>query len=696
MKYYTLKKATQRRYSINKLCGGLQLNTAADTLDDNRLNECLNVWHQGGALETRPAFRAVGEPLQNIMSFEITKDGLTFTDAVYHKDGVRYSLAYFSTTDNISFVRVYLYFINENGERTDAGVLHFNRTSSDTFYVPQSIFFVVGNPTTGAGIYAFVTRKSGDMMAYSIYELNSQLESWYDCQTKFYIPVLYMDGQGTRYGEAKTLLGLSYPSPKSPEQRSLLTGWFKAYYTSDSLSNVFRLPVANLDDVAVNCRIYSDSQSYTQWVIPGGEISVKQTFLGKEITMRCDRKAGVVSFFEGDSDFPVPIMTYCSSNNVVIRACKEVAGGLASVVSSKRCLSFDSRFYVCDNDINPNEVYSAKLSNPLYFPKGARANAGDSTSAVLALGVQSNKIIAFKAGETYRIDVSEGASLRDTAILDESDELLAGDTLDAVAISKDVGCDCPNTVLRCGNRLVWANSEGQLFMLATTTYGKENNIYEVSLPIGNSLSALGGDALRSAFSVKKDGYYMLFVNNVVWLMYYRVKSFGYNTQYAGDNSPAENTAWYYWEAPEGARITSGMSGNNTCLIGAVDNDGLWNYCMTLDGDRDLIIMSDTTNYTYKESAIMAELSTGLLGLGYPEAGKRIDSVSLEVSMSGDGSVSLFNRNRTYSFDAVPRGGAIRLNSVRGLTDKIGVRLVSFSNMRLTSITFKYRLLSDLG
>lgn len=697
MRYATLKKTQLRRYRIDKLDGGLQLNSNIDSIDDNRLSDCLNVWYEGGALTTRPAFRAVGKPLESVSAYEITKEGLVFTDAVYIRDGVKYNLAYFVTGDDYSFVRLHLYFVNDSGERLDAGVLHFGRTSSDTFYVPQSICFVVGNPTTaGSGIYALVTRKSGSLTAYSIYELDSALENWADCQNKFYIPVLYIDGQGTRYGEAKTALGLSYPAPQSPEQRNLLTGWFKAYFTSDSFSSVFRLPIANLDEVAVNCRVYSDSQNYTQWVIPAGSNSVTESLGGREITMKCDRKAGVISFFEGGSDFSVPIMPYCSSNNIVIRACKEIAGGIASIVSSKRSLSFDSRIYLCDNDIKPNEVYSAKLSNPLYFPKGARAAAGESTSSVLALGVQNNKIIAFKAGETYRIDVNDGASLKDTAILDESDELQAGDDLCAVAISKDIGCDCPNTVLRCGNRLVWANSGGQIFMLATTTYGKENNIYEVSLPVSKRLSLLGRAALKSAFALKFGGYYMLFINNMVWLMNYRVKSFGYNSQYEGDNSPAENISWYYWEAPSAVRLTSGMSGNNNIVVGALDNEGLWNYCMFLGGTRDLIIESDDIKYSLKESAIKAELSTGLLSLGFSETGKRIESVSLELAVEGVGTVALFNRGRTHSFNAAPRGDILRLTSIRALTDKIGVRVASDSGLRLGSVTFKYRLLSDLG
>lgn len=694
MRYGTLKKTAQRRYCIETLRGGLQMSCAIDTIDNNHLSECVNVWHKEGALACRPAFRAIGEPLCNISSYERTLAGLRFTNAVYRKAGTRYSIAYLVTGDEYSFVKYYIFLINETGERISMGELQFNRTSSDIFYVPESIFFTVGNPTLGAGIYAFVTRRSGRDVMYSVFEADQELDGWTDCQSSFHIPVLYMDGQGTRYGEAKTLLGLSYPSPTSPEQRNLLTGWFKAYYSSDSLSSVFKLPTANLDNAAVNCRIYSDSASYTQWLITAENNSVTQKFLGKDITMRCDRKAGVVSFFEGSVDFSIPIMPYCSSNNIVIRARKDVPNGLASVVSSRRCLSYNSRIYVCDNSINPNEVYSAKLSNPLYFPKGTRAAAGDSTSPVLALGVQSGKIIAFKAGETYRIDISEGASLRDAAIFDESDELLSGDSLGAVSISKSIGCDCPETVLTLGNRLVWANSEGQIFMLATTTYGKENNIYEVSLPLGNSLKATGADALRAAFAVKSNGYYMLFIGNAVWLMFYRVKSFGYSCEYSGEKMPAENTAWYYWETPENVVLTSGMSGNGACLLGAVDNSGIWNYCVALGGERDCVIQSGDIKHIFTESEIVAELATGLLDLGLPEAGKRIDSISIEAYIP-HGSIGVFNRNRTYTFDAAPRGQVHRITSVRSFTDKLGVRIVSRGGLRLSSMTFKYRLLSDL-
>ncbi len=693
MIYPTLNEKGTKKYIINALNGGLSLASDSDRIPNNSLSECVNMWYSRGRLKTRPGISPCGEPLEFISSYETVKDGLNITDTVYYKNGKRHNIAYFISEDGFSFVKLYFYLIDSSGQGTAIGEMIFNRISSDSFYVPQNIFFAVGNPTLGSGIYAFITRKSGQNEQYNIYEASSDLKEWLDCRDNYYVPVLYINGLGTRYSEARELYTLSYPTPQFPEQRNMLTGWFKAYFTSDGVSSVFNMPISNIDSgTAVICRIYSDSKSYTEWIVPINSDYNTKSFAGVDITLRCDRKAGVISFFHGDTPYGIPILPYCSSNNIVIRACKQTPFGLEKVVSSKKSVIHNSRLFVGSNTKSPNEIYSARLSNPLYFPINAKAIAGDSTSEITALGVGSNKLIVFKGGECYHINMNSGKTNNKIVLIDSTEDIGATDMLESVVISRDIGCDCPDTVAQCGNRLVWADSSGQVYMLANTTYGKENNIYKLSLPLKNAISDLGADVLKKAFAVVHCGYYMLFAGDSIYLMYHRVKSFGYSAQYSDNANPQEMIAWYYWKLPAGITAYSGVTVGEECILGAVDDNSLWCYCAKLNGGADSVITGDRYGWTQSVTDIVASFATAAFHFDAPESTKRVERVAISADLPHGAKITFYDGKLDTS--------RMLLSIKNGVVEQFGIKpsrtlkisLKGTGGMSVSSISFKYRVI----
>lgn len=691
MSFAALKNDDIKRHFVKALDGGLSLEASADRIPHNCLKECVNMWYSGGRLKTRPGVHAMA-PLQQITHYETVKEGLTVTDAVYYKDGKRYNVAYFITHDNLSFVKIYFYLIDINGQSISIGEKMFNRVSSDTFYIPQNIFIVVGNKTIGSGIYAFMTRKSGQMEQYNIYEASTNLTEWLDCRNNYYVPVIYINGMGTRYNEARDIYSLSYPSPQFLEQRNLLTGEFKVYFTSDGISSVFNMPISNIDsETPVVCRIYSDSKNYTEWIIPINSDTNTQNFSGDNVTVRCDRKAGVISFLYGSDPYHIPLLPYCSNNNIVIKACKSVPDGLASVVSSKRCLVYDSRFFVCGNPKNCNEIYSARLSNPLYFPKNAKTAAGDSVSSITALGIQSNKLIAFKASECYRIDINSGKNANSPVLIDRTDEIGATDTLEAVAISERIGCDCPNTVARCGNRLVWADSHGQVYMLVTTTYGKENNIYKLSLPLSGSIANLGTDALKRAFAVVHHGYYILISDGKAYLMYHRVKGFGYSPQYTDNANPTDSIAWYYWELPDGINISTGVAVGEDCILGAVDKNRFWCYIATFTDGPDSIIDGDNYNYVNIFTDINTRFTTANFDFDAPDSLKRVECIAFEAKLPRGGRMTVLGGKHNITRTLLPQNGTVKQVGIMP-SEKISVSVEGCDDVAIGALSFKYKVL----
>ncbi len=639
MKYSSYKADKYKKYCLKTFSGGIDLNADPVVLSEDKLGECENLWMQNGVLTSRQGAAADERFFAEYEGSSDMTQSPIVTDTLVTFGAETYRIAYMmhiSGSETSQYVNVY--FVDKNGNFTNAGTMMNYRLDRYNFYVADNVFFIVGKAKFGCGVYAFMRIDNyGLDKDYAVYELSTDRTKWIRLwKGDFYSPIIYINGRGMRYEEADN----PYTgTPMAFEDPNMLTGDFRAYYTSDGISASFQLPVLELDDSKITARVYRSPGDYIEWNIMPEESSGTTRFYGQDIVMTCNRKTGIVSFTVDGLEYAIPKMVYYNANNIKFSARKEVKENIAKIIGSQSSFAYNSRIYICGNQTAPNEVYSARSSNPLYFPTGSVAVIGDS-SPVNAIGVQNNKLVAFKTDEICRINLSEGNLYsRKELFVGEGIEFYRSDNVSISSIHTAVGCDCPRTLRLCGNRLVWLNSNGTVYALATTAYGKENNVYEISLPIQKRLRQFSKKTLKKAFATEHQGKYLLFVDRTVFVMDYRVKAFGFSATYLDEQDVNRALAWYLWEMPDDMYITTAHSISKGIAAICQTKDMRLFYSVCFDGDKDIVMVyNDENTVEKKECPIKSRLTTGRMDFGCEERFK--DLRFLCLCASSDNSIKL--------------------------------------------------------
>ncbi len=194
-----------------------------------------------------------------------------------------------------------------------------------------------------------------------------------------------------------------------------------------------------------------------------------------------------------------------------------------------------SRLFLTGNteESEKSLVMWSALDDPLYFPQNAYVYVGDKGQEVTAFGKMAGGLFVFKEKEVHLMEYSRSDGTADVG------------NIPTVLINDKIGCDCPDTVQLCRNRLVWADSHGKVYSLVSQNQSNEHNIFEVSEMVERKLK--GETGLKNAYSADYMGHYILLVGNRMYVMDYN--SYGYN--YVSSYSKAEDAnlliPWYYWE-----------------------------------------------------------------------------------------------------------------------------------------------------
>lgn len=242
------------------------------------------------------------------------------------------------------------------------------------------------------------------------------------------------------------------------------------------------------------------------------------------------------------------------------------------------------------------------------------------------MGVQNGKVIAFKSGEIYRI---KSASLSDretaNAFPDGNNGFILSDRLESVQIDKAVGCEYPDTVCNCGNRLVWLGSNGRVYALATTTFGNQNNVYDVSSvingPLNSDIAALS--QYDSLFGFDCCGYYMLFVGSRVYVMDHRTGGFGCSDKYETDRSTPKSLAWYIWDIPESVKTVNGICFGDNPIICCINKARRISYFSTFSHGGDSLLSTENFEIFKQDSEIKSFISTVKSDLGAADVKKEL-------------------------------------------------------------------------
>lgn len=520
-----------------ELDGGINLTDQPQSLFDNELCGGDNVWYKNGMLKSRPRLDLL--PVNGEYEYDpfYTTDepSLCPPDFYYEPTkitrligGKKYRM-YAAYGNNIpNELRFKLLYKNEMTDFSGICFLNEQPTGQITFEYDGALYCLVTAEDEFGQLNYHAYRYSGS--------------AWNEI-TSFYVPLIRTgcDMQGGAASREDVL-----KSGQRCEDKNILSDRYRARYNAESAdtSLVFRLlyPVnTDASDTSVTARLTSKSGAVTvHTLVYNGTTVTEATFGADGLKMTVD--GDTVQFtdqygthllpeeYKGISDNLEIESSYTNLNRgrvYSMRAAAEISAGKRLMLGAS----------VSDNDCAAL-IWSAE-GNPLYFPEGNIDRIGAATQRVTAFAIQENKLIVFKERETYRL----------------ADNLSRNSSRAAVILlCADVGCDIPETVRLCRNRLVWASSNGHVYNLASSNMNSKYNVCEISVPIASELKKFSPESLKKAVACVHSGFYILACNSTVFA--FNFESYGYDRvgkviKYADYKCVLPWSLWHLTDAANG-------------------------------------------------------------------------------------------------------------------------------------------------
>lgn len=664
MRIPKMPKSNQYRVSVPALNGGVNLNDAPNLVEDNQLTAVLNMWWKDQALRTRAGLATTVE-----RSFHIQTSGMgdSLTYKVYspvrvYRDGkpedyVCCSCEFETSRANRVF---HFYRFNESGSATHVSSLTFLDYEDGDPYA-TGMFMFAANPTAdGIGLYAVFN--SGD-----IYSMNKNFELQKIDKSEIYAPLVVVNAVGfDDTGSPPVVSGTQF------EGYNLLSGAFRTAFTTDGKAHEFKLPLDNLtmnngespaveytgtDGTVTRWESFSNTMFYAQ---ASAEIG------GETVTVKLYRRSGIIEFSTGvDTPYPLPGSI---SNNLIVTAWKTDPEATKKIANMQFATWFGgdrsginggTRLFVSGNPDHPNLVHWSDINNPLYFPENNYAYIGESSQKVTGFGKQTDILVIFKEHEIYSAEYVSGNTYTAQDVIDGKvvDVTANAAVFPITPINSGIGCDCPNTIQLCNNRLIWATSDGAVYGLMAANQASERNVRKLSAMIESRLKAEDRYLLKSALSCDVDGHYMLFVWNRVYLLDYMDGVFQYYATYSDERKAQRNMSWYCWEFPKectpAAVMPKGDRLSAFCLqYHSYDRSGmptraLFGAAYLLDGERDCVFHPSGPAFETGEFDISVEdreiqscFQTKVFDFGSQERKKKIHRLHMNMADTSNARITV--------------------------------------------------------
>ena len=663
MRIPKMPKSNQYRVSVPALNGGVNLNDAPNLVEDNQLTAVLNMWWKDQALRTRAGLATTVE-----RSFHIQTSGMgdSLTYKVYspvrvYRDGkpedyVCCSCEFETSRANHVF---HFYRFNESGSATHVSSLTFLDYEDGDPYA-TGMFMFAANPTEdGIGLYAVFN--SGD-----IYSMNKNFELQKIDKSEIYAPLVVVNAKGKKESETAVYTRNGTPF----EGYNLLGGAFRTAFTTDN--DIYYLLAqdqltANVGEVVTIQYTGENGEVYT-WEIPPTSDSATITIDSKQITAWITRSYGSLSFRD-DNLTPYPLPGIGQSNNLIVTAWKtdpEATKKIANMPfatwfgGDRSGINGGTRLFVSGNPDHPNLVHWSDINNPLYFPENNYAYIGESSQKVTGFGKQTDILVIFKEHEIYSAEYVSGNTYTAQDVIDGKvvDVTANAAVFPITPINSGIGCDCPNTIQLCNNRLIWATSDGAVYGLMAANQASERNVRKLSAMIESRLKAEDRYLLKSALSCDVDGHYMLFVWNRVYLLDYMDGVFQYYATYSDERKAQRNMSWYCWEFPEecvpAAVMPKGDRLSAFCIRNYpyTDSSGmpkkaLFGAAYLLDGERDCVFHPSGPAFetgefdiSVEEREIQSCFQTKVFDFGSQERKKKIHRLHMNMADTSNARITV--------------------------------------------------------
>ncbi len=563
MIYPMIGKQPIREISVPKLSGGINLRDSLTGVRDNQLTDSVNMWYKNGMLRTRPPFITSLAQLSNI-----TNKGEN--EKIYTRFHSDIKVVY----DGFDCVcatnkRVV------NDENQIINQIEFQLQAADKIFVLPAIENII----TDKEITYFVVNFQNALYCYisdfSIWKLEYTKDKtiWENIDlAESYIPTVMthckaLNGEvsGTQFDGYNTLtnsfkmiystvnvealndgmVSMEYPLLTINSLKNLKNSTFKAKHTKIDGTVTEHTVVYNSDD-AVGTWYENESATPKDKLYMYVKINNNKATIGFSSTKGSSTPAKIsdTDFVEDNLEITAIITNRENLQLDKIFGCLKPIwfGGAGGIYSG-------SRLFLGGN-VNADKkslLVWSEFNNPLYFPENCYAYVGDKSSGITTFGRQDDKLIIFKENEIYCTYYTYNGisvdSLINQSVIDYQASVV---TFPMVLINGCIGCDCPESVQMCRNRLVWASGEGKVYTLCKMNQYDEHTVYEISEMINSKLKNYK-DRLKGATSADFYGHYILFLDDCAFVADYN--SYGYQYVYSYSKTDDANALlpWYYWD-----------------------------------------------------------------------------------------------------------------------------------------------------
>lgn len=620
--------------SIPALSGGVNLSDALNLVDDNQMTDCKNVWYKDGVLKTRPGIQEQGLYLIKD-SQEQVKD-VEEISGLFEINGMEYKLLV-TTVDNTE---------TQVETKRLCCIPHFFNLTDDELVIIKveipkkytSFVFYNGKSTKstdeaeGKGLYLLGSLSNGVVVLEELMQKNEDYTFAKLGADELYAPIVYINGKGSGF-EAMVSEEATYAPASFFEGFSAFSdAWARYYYTTDAGSHMYALP-NDIDNnyLKIECTDLSGATYTGSFYIENGTLYGEDSAViggngqlvaksagadGKDLLLFfwINTKTKSIQALSSDKQlggWPDAIGTITNNLKIMLRPRRVQKSILAGATKSNKFGGVSEGIYGGTRTFltgfsgeNKNLLVWSDLNNPTYFSENAYNHVGSANQQITALAKQDDMLVIFKEKELFYANYIQGEGYTAEDVL--TGRVVDVTTLDArfpvVQINDKIGCDIPNSIQLCGDRLVWACTDNNVYMLRSANQYSTANIGIVSSLVKNKLVLSNAERVTSTTF---EGFYVLKSAGKMFLLNYDYYYFNSLPAYSDTKKAQRKMQWFIWEVP--CKYGSGLfesfflKGNSLSLITYKKHNhtiGFWGFI--LENGRDSI----EEYYQYNEYATL--------------------------------------------------------------------------------------------
>ncbi len=630
MRFPNYRRAATYRATIPALSGGVNAADAPHAVKDHQMTDAENLWWSDGALRTRRGLQYEADALFSVRTLTTNADFLSPESLVVGDRQGRLLIG--AGRVGMAQNRIQSVLVQEDGRLTG-----FSNDVSYGFPIRHLLHVCDEKDAQSLGM---VLTDSAEV---PLLKLN--VDGTVEAKAP-YIPTILLQVTGDENASAAEPAGYAF------ESRNMLTEAFAMECATGEGMTYYHLPTSVRGAEATLTVTGTDVQgTVTHELYAGNEgpgashVFTEETAKRDGLRLRYNRDEGTFCFVNtGNTAVSTDTMpytalkvTFCPTAELTERRSTITGMRFGTWFGGDRTgLSGGTRFFVAGNPAYPHLLYYSGLSDATYFPENNYVYVGHPASAITALRQQGNMLVIFKEHEvfaaTYSSTTVSADAVLQSAVIDVETAQAA---FPLTPISSTVGCDCPDSIALCGNRLIWTNSDRKVYTLHAANSKSERNLRELSTPIEPFLKTISRAAYRTAKAVDFNGYYGLFIGADGFLFHYDEQSFYNYSSYDAGDKPGKILAWHRFRLPEDFAYDYVVSGGDSPLfIGCIGSRAV---SFSLSGAQD-VYYPDTVadlNPSWRcIKPIESYFCSKTFDFGAPDRKKQIKRLTLDAETAG--------------------------------------------------------------